>query len=233
MTRAAASTLSALAAAASWRVEVPVDLGPEEARDLARRELADPVYDAEPSWLEEAVGWLMDRIDELLSRTTGALGGWVGIAIMMALLVLVGSAVFSRMGPMARRARSRAPVFDGAPRTSAEYRAAADAAAGRGDWSSAVVERYRAIVAGLEERDILDPSPGRTADEAAAEGGSSLPTVASGLGAGAGLFDAVRYGGRSATPDDDEALRHLDDAVTAARHAPAAVAAALPSGAPP
>ena len=233
MTRTAVPTLSALVAGASWWVEVPVDLGREEARDLARRELADPVYDAEPSWLQQAVGWLLDRIEELLSRTTGALGGWVGIAIMVALIVLVASAVIRRMGPMARRARSRAPVFDGAPRTSAEYRAAADAAAGRGDWSSAVVERYRAIVAGLEERGILDPRPGRTADEAAAEGGSALPAVASGLGVGAGLFDAVRYGGRSATSDDDDALRHLDDAIMAARHAPAAVAAGLPPGAPP
>jgi hypothetical protein len=233
MTRTAAPTLSALVAAASWWVEVPVDLGREEARDLARRELADPAYDDEPSWLQEAVGWLLDRIHELLSRTTGALGGWVGIAIMVALLVFVAYAVIYRMGPMARRARSRAPVFEGAPRTSAEYRAAADEAASRGDWSSAVVERYRAIVAGLEERGILDQRPGRTADEAAAEGGSALPVVAGGLGVGAGLFDAVRYGGRSATSDDDDALRHLDDAVMAARHAPAAVAAGLPPGAPP
>jgi len=233
MTRTAAPTLSALMAGASWWVEVPVDLGREEARDLARRELADPVYDAEPSWLQQAVGWLLDRIEELLSRTTGALGGWVGIAIMVALIVLVASAVIRRMGPMARRARSRAPVFDGAPRTSAEYRAAADAAADRGDWSSAVIERYRAIVAGLEERGVLDPRPGRTADEAAAEGGSALPGVGHDLGVGAGLFDAVRYGGRSATSDDDNALRHLDGAVAAARHATAAVAAGLLPGTPP
>ena len=232
MTRTAAPTLSALVAAASWWMEVPVDLGREEARDLARRELADPVYDAEPSWLQEAVGWLVDRIDELLSRTTGALGGLVGIAIMAALLVLVAAAVIYRMGPMARRARSRAPVFDGAPRTSAEYRADADAAASRGDWSTAVVERYRAIVAGLEERGVLDPRPGRTADEAAAEGGSALPGVAHDLGVGAVLFDAVRYGGRSATSADDGTLRRLDDAVRAARRSSTGVTAASPPAVP-
>ena len=232
MTRMAAPTLSALVAAASWWVEVPVDLGREEARDLARRELADPVYDAEPSWWQQAVEWVVDRIDDLLSGAAGALEGWVGIAITLALLGIVAAVVIYRVGPMARRASTGEPVFDGARRTAAEHRAAADAAAGRGDWSTAVVERYRAVVAGLEERGVLDPRPGRTADEAAAEGGSALPGVAHDLGIGAVLFDRVRYGGRSATPADDGTLRRLDDAVRATRRPSAVVAAASPPAVP-
>ena len=232
MTRTAAPTRSAVVAAASWWVEVPIDLGRDEARDLARRELADPAYDAEPSLGQRAVEWVIDRIDDLLSGVTGALDGWIGIAITLALLGIVAAVVIYRVGPMARRARSRAPVFEGTPRTSAEYRAAADEAAGRGDWSSAVVERYRAIVAWLEERGVLDPRPGRTADEAAAEGGSALPGVAHGLGVGAVLFDTVRYGGRSATSADDGTLRQLDDAVRAARRPSASMTAASPPAVP-
>ncbi len=66
----------------SWLADVPVDLGRDEAQDLARRELADPSYDAEPSLLQRAVEWLFEQLSELLSRTTGALSGWVGVAVL-------------------------------------------------------------------------------------------------------------------------------------------------------
>ena len=73
----------------------------------------------------------------------------------------------------------------------------------RNDWRVAVVERYRAVVAELEERGVIDPRPGRTADEAAADAGAVLPAVAADLGAGARLFDAVHYGNRPASADND------------------------------
>ena len=43
-----------------------------------------------------------------------------------------------------------------------------------------------------------------------------LPELASGLRAGSILFDAVRYGGRTATAADDALMRRLDkDAIRA------------------
>ena len=57
----------------------------------------------------------------------------------------------------------------------------------------------RAIVRSLEERALLDPRPGRTADEAAAEAGRALPAHADRLRAAARDFDDVTYGGRTAT----------------------------------
>lgn len=205
-----------LAVAVRWAAEVPVDLGRDEARELARRELADPAYDAKPSLMQRMIEWISDRVDEVLSQTAG-LDGRVAIVVLVALLLLVAAVVVRRVGPMARRAASRAPMFDGTGRRAVDYRAAAESAARRGDWSTAVVERYRAVVAGMEERGILAPRPGRTADEAAAEGGSALPAVAADLAAGSWLFDGVRYGGRTAAQPDDESLRRLDDAVRAAR----------------
>ena len=56
----------------------------------------------------------------------------------------------------------------------------------------------RAIVRSLEERTLLDPRPGRTADEAAAEAGRPLPRHADRLRAAARTFDDVTYGGRTA-----------------------------------
>ncbi len=123
-------------------------------------------------------------------------------------------------------------MFSGSRRSAAEYRADADDAAARGDWSAAVVERYRAVVAGMEERGVLDPRPGRTADEAAAAGGSILPGVAGDLATGSRVFDGVRYGGRAATSADDADMRRLDEAVRMARPGQAAELAATAAPVP-
>jgi hypothetical protein len=80
-----------------------------------------------------------------------------------------------------------------------------------------VRERLRAIVRSLEERAVLEPRPGRTADEAASEAGAALPDCAAGLRSAALLFDDVWYGGRPAGPEGDAALRELDDRVRSAR----------------
>lgn len=68
----------------------------------------------------------------------------------------------------------------------------------------------RAIVRSLEERVVLDPRPGRTADEAAAEAGRSLPDHADGLRVSAREFDDVTYGGRTADRQTYLRLRDLD-----------------------
>jgi hypothetical protein len=216
---------TALTAPAGWSAGVPVDLGRDDARERARLELADPAYNAEPPLLQRIVEWVLELVGELFARTTGALSGPVGLAVLLALLALVAVVVLRRTGPPARRALTAGSLFAARRRSAAEHRAEADAAAARGDWRVAVVERFRAVVAGLEERGVIDPRPGRTADEAAADAGAVLPAVADDLGAGARLFDAVHYGNRPATADDDAALRRLDDAARAARprHSPAPV----------
>jgi Domain of unknown function (DUF4129) len=207
--------------------DVPVELGRDEARELARRELADTAYDAEPPLLQQIVAWIIERIQELIGRTAGALIGSIAGRILVVVLGLVVTMVILRMGPLARRGTRSDPLLRTERRTAAEYRAAADAAAGRQDWSTAVIERYRAVVVGLEERGLLDPRPGRTADEAAAEGGAVLPGLVSGLRAGSILFDQVRYGGRTATAADDALMRRLDEDARQARPGPAEFGVAL------
>jgi Domain of unknown function (DUF4129) len=167
------------------------------------------------------VEWIIERIQDLIGRTAGALDGAFGIAILVTVLALVIAVIMVRMGPLARRRRLRSePLFPSGRRTAAEYRAAADAATDDENWSVAVIERYRAIVVGFEERGLLDPLPGRTADEAAAEAGAVLPRLAADLTGASRVFDSVRYGGREATRADDLRMRELDDEARAARPAP-------------
>jgi hypothetical protein len=197
---------------------VPVELGRDEARLRARAELADPSYDAEPSLLERAVAWVLEQLGRLVDASAGVSpGAWVGLGLLLAALLLGVLVVRRRVGPLARSARRGDPVFGSRALSAAQHRAAADEAEGQGAWARAVVERYRALVRGLEERAVLDARPGRTADEAAREAGTQLPGLAADLLAGARLFDAVRYGGHPCGAPDHERLRALDDAVRRAR----------------
>lgn len=78
-------------------------------------------------------------------------------------------------GSPRRTATSANTLFDDGIRSAADHRTAAEAHAAAGRWTEAVQERMRAVVRSLEERTLLDPRPGRTADEAAAEASVSLP----------------------------------------------------------
>jgi hypothetical protein len=194
-------------------MSLPVERDRDEARELAERELAQPRYDSDPPLLQQIFEWIIQKINELLAAAGGTLSGPWGLALL-ALIVAVVAIILLRYGPPARRRRSHAEAVFGATRRSArEYRAAADAAAEDGRWAEAVVERFRAVIADLEERGFMDVRPGMTADEAARDAGLALPDLASELPPAAALFDAVYYGGHEATRDDDRRVRVLEAAV--------------------
>ena len=199
--------------------DVPVEIGRDEARRLAAEELAKPEYHVDdPSLSERLIAWLWEKFNELLDSASGVIPGGLWGLVALALVVgAVAALVFWRNGPVRRTGRADTRLFVGRVRSAREYRAAADAAATAGQWELAVQERYRAIVRSLEERTILDPRPGRTADEAAATAGLSLPELARDLGSAATTFDAVTYGGRPANSTDNRFLIELDRSSQAAR----------------
>jgi hypothetical protein len=69
----------------------------------------------------------------------------------------------------------------------------------------------------LEERGILAPRLGRTADELAAEAGRLLPALGTDLGSAARLFDDVRYGDRDGTPAGYALVKRVDAEIRSAR----------------
>ena len=198
---------------------VPVDLGRDEAAQLAREELAKQVYrDAGPGLVERLVRWLLEQAGRLLDGAAGVSpGGYSGLVVVLLLVAAAVVAVRLKVGPLGRRAAREEALFVGRTRTAAQHRAAAVAHAAGGVWAEAVRERLRAVVRSLEERAVLDERAGRTADEAAAEAGRALPSCAAGLRAAAVLFDEIWYGGRPAGPESYAALRDLDAQVQATR----------------
>lgn len=204
--------------AAQLPEEVPVVLDREQARRAASEELAKPIYqDARPGPVERFWSEVSELLAEVLERAAGASpGGYGGLLALLALLVVAAVAIRLKVGPLSRTDADTA-LFLGRPKSSRDYRAAAEKYAASGDWAAAVRERLRAVIRSLEERSLLEPRPGRTADEAAWEAGTVLPTCAEALRAAAREFDDIWYGGRSATAESNVRLRELDERVQASR----------------
>jgi hypothetical protein len=196
---------------------IPVDISRDEARDAALRELSDPVYqDAEPSWFAQAVRWLLQRLEDLLTSVSSVLpGGLWSLVIMVLVLLAIAVGVRLKVGKVART--PGASIFGERVLSAADHRRAAEAAAAQGDLAEAVRERFRAIVRALEERRVLDERSGRTVDEVAREAGRRLPEHATALRAAARLFDDVCYGGHPATADGYQTLVNLDLSLDGAR----------------
>jgi hypothetical protein len=194
-----------------WSV-VDEPVGRDEARADAVRELADSRYAADdPPLLQRLLRRALDEIGSLLDGLTSAVpGGWFGVAIgvvlfgaVLAALLTVGRRVLRERAATAGVVLDPARSFD-----AADHERAADEAEGRGEWSLAVAERFRAAVRRLEEEQILPVRASRTADEAAHE------VAATGADAlawrrAARSFDAVVFGGARATAAEAAAIRAL------------------------
>ncbi|MDA5286417.1 DUF4129 domain-containing protein [Streptomyces sp. Isolate_45] len=190
----------------------PLTTPREAAREAAERELAKRAYhEDDPGLFERGLerfwDWIADLFDGASSVTPG---GGFGLLAVALLVVLAVAALWWRLGTPRRTATGTGVLFDDGLRGAADHRTAADAHAAAGRWTEAVQERMRAVVRSLEERTLLDPRPGRTADEAAAEASVSLPAHAGDLRAAARTFDDVTYGGRTADADTYARLRTLD-----------------------
>ncbi|MFD5522196.1 DUF4129 domain-containing protein [Streptomyces sp. NPDC127066] len=190
----------------------PVTTPREAAREAARRELFKRMYhENDPGLVQRALNAFWDWIDRMFGAASASTpGGTLGLVVIVLAAMAVVAALWWRLGTPRRTRASSATLFDNRPRSAAEHRAAAEAHAAQGHWNQAVQERMRAVVRSLEERALLDPRPGRTADEAAAEASHSLPSHTDRLRASARDFDDITYGGRSGDPRAYQRLTELD-----------------------
>jgi len=194
---------------------VPVT-GRRAGQQLARTELSKTIYHHQPSLTERVAHFLLTWLSRLFRATQGVPGGWWGFVALVVLAVILVAVVLARIGPIAGAQRRRAGTGALAPvRTARDHRDAAIRLAGAGDYGAAICERVRAIAAELDERGILMPRVGRTADEFAAEAGRALPPHAAGLLGAARRFDEVRYGQRAGTRRGYEQVADLDTRIGA------------------
>jgi hypothetical protein len=183
-------------------------IGRREGQQLAHQELSEMSF-----WQR-----VLNAIAHLFNTSAQAVpGGWFGLIVLAVLAVLGVTVVFFWVRP-ARTHRSGARgLFSGQAKSAQDHRREAQRLAAAGDFGQAIVEGVRAIAVELDERDILPPRAGRTADELAREAGRALPRLADDLRLVSSLFDDVLYGDRSGTSEGYEIVCRVDVAVQSAR----------------
>lgn len=218
-------------------VIAPGSYGPAVSRAagqrLARAELSKSMYHPGVPLAQRIASWIGRVINQILNSAGLAGPGisWWAVVGLAGLVVLTAAAIIFWVGPVGRSAQRAAAVLPAGEQLSArDHRQRAERLAAAGDFTAAIIESLRAIAAELEERGVLPPRPGRTADELAAEASAALPGHAAGLRQAARLFDDIMYGGRDGTADGYRRLHDLDAGIRAARTASVPVLAG--TGAP-
>ncbi|QDO87994.1 DUF4129 domain-containing protein [Ornithinimicrobium ciconiae] len=193
----------------------------DQARELLLDELQKPEYNRPESVITKVLGWLMERLNRLIEIIPGS-NGLSTLLLGVVLTILVAGIYFAvrgtrRTGRLTDRATG--PVLDEVGLTAADYRARASAAARNGDWDRVLLDSYRAIAAGVDERALLDELPGTTAREIAVGLHAPFPDHAADLLEAADAFDAVCYGDQHATQVQAERVRELDRVLAKTRPA--------------
>lgn len=199
------------AAVLSSRTGAIPGIGRRAAGQLARSELSKPAYHRHPSVTERVLGDVLGWLARIY-HTAGTLpGGWWGAVALAGIAVIVAATVLFHMGPIAAPARGRRPMAPhGGSLGASGHREQAHLLAQDGEYGAALCECLRAIAAELDERGVLVPRSGRTADEFAEEAGLALPAHADALREAARRFDEVRYGKRAGTQAGYARLSELD-----------------------
>ena len=196
--------------------DAPATPGAQEAREAAEAELAKPAYHPTPDLLDWLWHWLREHLDPtaVIPGIPPLLSGLIVLLVLVTCIILL-VVLLRRFRPVGRSRRA-ARLFDD-ERDARALARAADAAAERGDWDAAVVERFRAIIRSLDERGLIEDYPGMTAREATALASGALKTLGEELTRAAALFDAVRYGEVVSTEEQDAWMRDLAQRVDTAR----------------
>lgn len=202
--------------------EPPLLPGADEARRWAAEELAKPEYrEAAPSWLDTLWRNFLDWLQSL-GGSAGDPAPVPSPVIALVIAAIIAAAIILARPRLNARVRRTNEVFDRETAlAAADYRNRADAAAAAGKWGDAVVDRFRAVVRSAENRTILDPQPGRTADEAAQALAVPFSSESRRLAHAAATFDGIRYGNRAAGSADYQEMVALDAALDTMRPATA------------
>jgi hypothetical protein len=187
---------------------------------LARTELSKAIYHRHESLAQRLLDAINRLLNDLYTAGQSFPGGWWSVVALAALTALAVALVLARLGPLARAHREAGQAAPGGrPLSAADHRQRAATLASAGDYAAAILEAVRGIARQLEERGVLSPRLGRTADEIAAEAGLAQPAEAAALRDAARLFDDICYGERAGTADGYALVQSLDSRLQSARPA--------------
>ncbi len=230
------------------RADTPVDVSSDQARQLAIQELSKTQYhrnslSSSPSpQPSTAVPSPLPAQPHQPPNPSHALTV-VLVILAIFILVVVVLLVVRRLGkPRTEKKSKEKTARRGDPGGGVEevltgaaaHRRDAERAAAAGDWAEAIRERFRAVIATLDERGLLPERADRTADEAAHDAGAILPAHAGVLAAAARAFDEVEYGEYVGTPEAYTVISKVDELVRTEQpgtlRLPTAIAPTMPGG---
>lgn len=236
------------------RAGTPVDVSSDQARHMAIRELSKAQYHrgslpSTPATVQPPTAPAQPPPSPLtqpahVSAPSHALTVLL-IILAVFLLVVVVLLVLRRLGKprTEQKSKQKPEKKRGVPRGMAEevltgaalHRRNAERSAAAGDWAEAIRERFRAVIATLDERGLLPERADRTADEAARDAAAILPAHSGVLEAAARAFDEVEYGEYVGTPQAYAVISDVDELVRTEQRGtlqlPTAVAPTVPGGA--
>lgn len=188
-----------------------IDIDRDTAHDAAQRELDKPIY-PKGSISQRINEWIHELLFRIIEKGSSMPGGWLTITVLV-ILAITAVAVAVRIARHTIRTRRDVDyqLFDAGQLTAAQHRAIAERFAAEENWTAAIRHRLRAVARGLEESGILDPAPGRTANELATDAAERLPALAAELSESATAFNDVTYGERPGTPAAYQLIVGLDD----------------------
>jgi hypothetical protein len=188
-----------------------IDVDRNTAHEAAQRELDKPIY-PKNSISQRIQEWIHELVYRIIEQGSSVPGGWLTITALVMLLV---AAVVVAVRIVRRTIRTHADggyeLFDDGQLTAAQHRAIAERCASEADWPAAIRHRLRAVARSLEENGVLDPAPGRTANELAADAGRRLPALAADMSRSAAAFNDVTYGEQPGTQSAYQLIVGLDD----------------------
>jgi hypothetical protein len=182
----------------------------------ARRILSQPQFRQPPESIEARVRhWIGSRFTRLLNdAVSGHLGVIGGIALLV-IAALVIWAIVSASRRIALDTPVRGIQLGGPRRPPADWLREAASCEASGDWRNALLARYRALVAELDRRGVVDEIAGRTTGEYRREVARALPVAGDDFAGVTDLFEQSRYGDRDVGPDDAASARLLSERVLA------------------
>ncbi|BBZ72368.1 DUF4129 domain-containing protein [Mycobacterium paraseoulense] len=188
-----------------------IDIDRDAAHQAAQVELDKPIY-SKGSAGEQIAEWINEMIYRLLQKTASLPGGWLTATVLFIMLgIALAAAIHIARRTMRTNRGGDYQLFEAAQLTAAQHRATAENYAAQGDWAAAIRHRLRAVARQLEETGVLNPAPGRTANELAADAGAALPHLGGELSQAATAFNDVTYGEQPGTQDAYRMIADLDD----------------------
>lgn len=189
----------------------PNHSSPQSVQGLAGRILAEHQFRvSRPALILRLFDWIGRGIEDGLNAffTNGGLSIVGALAAGLILLTLLFFAIRfgTRVRPDPKVDVATAPRIRRRP---VEWTAEAAVHEAAGEWRDALRCRYRALVAELSTRDVVDEVPGRTAREYERQVHDRLPSSAAAFDEASDLFEAAWYGNEPTGRSEGERFRQL------------------------